>query len=305
MAAFEENGQGGGDPKWGSYENLHKELKGFSVYCHHIDLSKLSTPPQVDDFFHRQVCATEKLDGSNLSIRAAVSKDTGSWEVLEILGRKKPLWTKSDDAAPLDQLPKYGNAGSLGKLHVSMLAFAAKLGSMLGLTDIAIYGEAFRVHSKIAYTSWHPFGYKNPQDGWMTHRLTSGVYDLFQKVAYSNTGESEGLCPPPPPPPPHSHDAFFSFLREHGTRRHLITPPPLLSVGKLSEVIDTLHPLMLEARLRKIDQFEGCFLVTEDGERGFKWKTATHEEQPDIPKVRNNIFNQDINLLEGKFQIVL
>lgn len=247
---------------WGSHDNVHKAFLGFKVRA-------TKRGGSVDEFFSVPVCATEKLDGSNLGVH--IRKEDGKWEPVCFQGRNKPLWEKASGRGKYSELGKYGNAGSLGKLPIKIFEFAQKVGDKLDVDELLVFGEAFRAPGA-AFASWHPFGYKLPAAK-QTVRLTRAVHQLFQ--------EQCGV------EPLKSHDECFAYLQAQ--KDHVVFPPPIFSTGTLGEVVDALYPMMKEA---EGSHFEGCFLVAENAAVGFKWKRGEHEEQKSIPSLEDLGFAQ-------------
>jgi hypothetical protein len=255
-----------GKERWGSYNNIHKELKEFAAHC-----ARTSTA-STDMFFDAPVCISEKLDGSNLGIR--VTKMNEKWTTQALLGRAKPIWT-IENAKPITNLPKYGKV-CLGKLPIAMKEFSAKVGDMLGVNDLLVFGEA--LHITGGHVSWHPFGFKtrSADDEWSTHFLTSSTHALFQAA----TGNA----------PLRTHAEFLSFMAQQSP--FAVVPPPLwFAGGTLREAIEALHPILEAASVVHGNTIEGCFVVTEDNRTGFKWKAGTFEEQKGLPDVADLRFD--------------
>lgn len=246
--------------RWESYPNIHRLLKDTS-------------PERRVALLDQHVCMTEKLDGSNLGIH--VVKRSGVWRVQAVMGRRHNLWcadgldgtgTDPQHKKSLDALGSYGNAGSLGALPLSMRAFVGRVGDLLGVGELAVFGEAFRVPGG-TLASWHPFGYKLPADDWTLFRMSAVVHDIFTRACEAS-------------PPPTDHAEVVARLRT-AFATHQVFPPPLLFAGRLRRGVRELQTIMEEGYGCHL--FEGAFIVAEDGSFGCKWKVSSFDEQPSIP----------------------
>eukprot|EP00457_Paulinella_chromatophora_P016174 gb/GEZN01016923.1/.p1 GENE.gb/GEZN01016923.1/~~gb/GEZN01016923.1/.p1 ORF type:complete len:257 (-),score=34.79 gb/GEZN01016923.1/:50-739(-) len=207
--------------QWASYYNIHRlDLWLESSLALKAPVSEEKEEKQkfpLDAFFQQIVCVTEKLDGSNLAIHAmkrstrksGKNREKGSeakaeqeWEIVELRGRNSSLW-KSLDNKSLTNIT-YGKVGKLDNLPYAALEFASKIGEMLGVPEIVLYGEAFRAPAQ-RLASWHPFAYKLPQSDWKLRTLTSEVHALFQKA--SGVGPFSG------------HEDTLKFLQEEKKKK--------------------------------------------------------------------------------------
>jgi hypothetical protein len=94
--------------------------------------------------------------------------------------------------------------------------------------------------------------------------LTRDLHVLFSSV----------LVPVPVPVPVlATNDEFLDFLRVQGTTT--IIPSPIFYFGALGSGIRKLYPILMT----RDPNFEGLFIVNEEGTNGFKWKTPIHEAQ--------------------------
>lgn len=243
------------DEAYGSYINLARHIS---------EVFKKGMP--IEPIFSTLICATEKEDGSNLGIR--VSKVSNEWRLISLLGRSSKIWdtdlTQPENLSSASII-KYGNGGALGTLPNMMKSYVVILAEILNVSDIIVYGEVWRKNSK--FPSWHPFAYKIPNNNgeWILNRLTSKVHAIFSTVSQKFGVPVE----------------FFSTpenLRNALSKNVFIAPPPIMFVGTLKGAIDTMYQKMMINTV----EFEGVFIVFEDGTDGFKWKTGAHEEQPYI-----------------------
>ena len=161
---------------WGSYKNIHK----YSADA--VNRSGTTLP----SLLQKKCTATLKMDGSNLGIHVS----TKSRKILTIIGRNSIVWKQKGKFNQLDKL-SYGNAKALGKLPMAMREFAFRVAEKLKIDDeIIIYGEAFRFGSKQKFASWHPFGYKIPENNWTLNMLTSDTFDLFNSCSLEQKTEA-------------------------------------------------------------------------------------------------------------------
>ena len=253
---------------WDHSENIHKELLNFSKYC-----SKLLEKKQndklhiVDDFFDKVYVASLKMDGSNLAVQ--INKDKNN---MCLIGRTQLIYT-TDAEIDIVKIPKYGNAGSLGKLPLLMAEFALIMSEKMRCSNIIIYGEAFRYTGQ-QFASWHPFGCKIFDivlNKWTTFLLNTNLHKMFTEA--SKLLNTDLIIPTT------NNDVISTLLH---SQQSLIFPPPILFVGTLSSVIDNLYDMIRGAVGKEL---EGCFAVGEDNYTGFKWKTPIHDAQKDIPAV--------------------
>jgi hypothetical protein len=266
--------------KWPHFENIHRYVSN-SAYP--------------DSLFNEQVCITEKIDGSNLSIH--LEKENGLWVVEQLIGRNVPIWNKTNQNT-YENL-SYGSAGNMGKLPSTMKDFAIRVAEKINTDQILITGEVFRANSN--FVSWHPFGYtteitKKKELNKTTSDLTTGENQLVEDTqSEKKTKPDENST--------HIRKIFFLTLDTYklfaecsqtvtqdqfqniliGAKDYLIFPPPLLYTGKLSDGIQELYVLM--HRLTK--DFEGSFIVFEKLSDGCKWKTGFHDEQMRIVQAEN------------------
>jgi hypothetical protein len=236
--------------------------------------------------------STLKIDGSNLGIRVA-QDENGEFCLVAIIGRSTFIYLhdSADDATTrITKLTSlsYGNAKALGNLPFVMFEFAVGLAKKLGLTDITVYGEAYRFSKKgNAAASWHPFAY-NPvygQDNSM-RRLTRQTYADFEQVALNlksvhATPVDRSVYASP--------NALFAFL--DSITKPAICPPPVLFYGSLVDGIKFLGKVFEQfVNISKIvSPFEGGFFISDDGMIGFKWKVGPYEEQKSIPSTETVI----------------
>ncbi len=275
--------------KWESYENIHKRFDS-------LDMNQIHT-------------LSLKINGSNLSTHVKFDPEKNEWIVVCLHGRTAPVWTVAY-GEPYSDI-KYGSAGSLGDLPDKMRFFAIAVAEKLGVQEIIIYGEAFRApalptmnsttksttKSITKYASYHPFGYKLPSKNYELHMMTQEVYDLFSSCCLQDPSSEPSSAPASEPSSEPSsapasepssepssapasdpdqtttNDEFLSFLRVQTATT--ICPPPILFCGKLSDGIRKLYPILMT----RDPNFEGLFIVNEEGSNGFKWKTPIHEEQ--------------------------
>jgi hypothetical protein len=255
---------------WPHFKNIHYEIAS----------SKFP-----DEIFNSNVCISQKLDGSNLTIH--IRKSPGKkWDFVELIGRNSVLWqispktlgTYEDDVTLTNLI--YGNAKHLYNLPLHMFDYAVGIAKLLNtnINELYITGEALRVSSK--QVSWHPFGYEIINDntniiGRKKNYLTSTTHKLFSS-------------------PSKSKDEAYN-----------ISPPPILFVGTLGCGITELYDIMKQ----NLPTFEGCFIVGEtDNKIGFKWKTRNFEEQKKIKSSHEIAFSNEIsihlyNKLENIFNI--
>jgi len=227
--------------KWESYSNIHPE---FGL----LDMGQTHT-------------FSLKIDGSNLSIHIKFDPENNEWRIVCLYGRTAPVWT-ADSGEPYSDI-KYGSAGSLGDLPDKLTLFSITVAEQLGIQEIIIYGEAFRA-SKAKYASWHPFGYKLPSKNFELHMMTSDLHMLFSSCCEQYLVPVQVLS---------TNDEFLDFLRVQTATT--IFPPPLLYFGRLGSGIRKLYPILMT----RDPNFEGLFIVNEEGTNGFKWKTPIHEAQ--------------------------
>jgi len=234
--------------KWPSFSNIHK-----------VALSP--------EFFGKTFSFGEKIDGSNLGIQLACDSMSAT-----LHGRNSIL--SYDFVKPVSV--KYGNAGSLGHLPVSMKQFAVNLCAALNLSELVVYGEAYK-QGKQKFASYHPFGYR-VEDTF--HGLTRETRDLFiQCVSGEDTQDYAGI---------ESHDVYLKTLEM--AERHVVFPPIIYKTCSLAEGIHELHATMAQPSSKL---FEGVFCVCEEpgfaapyqdcNLTAFKWKTGHHEEQSGMP----------------------
>jgi hypothetical protein len=245
---------------WGHYENLARFIK-----------DKNALNGSVGPIFNAMSFFTEKLDGSNLAIWI---KDGN---IHALLGRKSIVWDTSNPKS-LKSL-SYGNADALGSLPEAMASFAIAIATELCVSEIIIFGEAFRYKKGKGqkFASWHPFGYKLPNESeWHAYRLNSLVYNLFAKFTKIPKAAYD------------DHESLFAFLQN--ANDHVICPPPVMFAGVLGEGIFKLYDLMKNITT---DEFEGVFVILEDNSAGFKWKTGIHEEQMAIAPIESLVFDTD------------
>lgn len=245
---------------WGHYTNIHRYIWDMLKMC-----------VLVSALFKELVCITEKIDGSNLGIHISKTKD-GKWYIVTLLGRNAPIFTVNPVTmdTPSPNL-SYGNAGILGNLPSHMMKFAILVAEEMGVNEIIIYGEAFRASKNdkpVRHPSWHPFGVKVKKDNVrVLYRMTTRLHQLFSKVAICMDVDATVFA---------SHENLNTALINADST--LITPPPIMFSGPLGAAIDLLHPHMMNTD----KNFEGVFVVLENGHAGFKWKTGVHDEQSKI-----------------------
>lgn len=220
--------------------------------------------------FYEQVCITLKVDGSNLTIH--IKKIDGIWYVMELIGRNSVIWT-NESATPITSL-SYGSPGKLENLPLEMQNYAIRLGEYLKVEEIYISGEVYRMKDQ-RYASWHPFGYKIGSDDIIF--MTSKTHQLFVEMQNFEIVTTS--------------DQMNTILVN--STCHLIFPPPILYIGKLGDGILSLYTTMM-----KHDRnFEGCFIIWENGSWGFKWKTGLFEEQHKIPDLSEFSFTREESLV--------
>lgn len=281
--------------KWPHFENIHRYVANYH---------------DPDSLFTEEVCITEKMDGSNLSIH--VEKIGEEWVVKQLIGRNCPIWNQKMKNT-YENL-SYGSVGNMGKLVFAMKDFAVKLAEKVNTKIILISGEVFRANGKFA--TWHPFGYtteiikkdtvKEPKET----KETNDTVKTEEKVGTEGkegkeeteetdeqSDEKEAIkinfltskihklfveC---------SENVTQDQLKEKLAKAtsNLIFPPPLLFVGKLSQGINELYVLM--QKLSK--EFEGSFIIFENISWGFKWKTGFHDEQMQVTQAENIIFKSE------------
>lgn len=234
--------------KWPHFENIHRYI---------------ANSQEPDSIFEHDVCITEKLDGSNLTIH--LEKVDNEWIIKQLIGRNCPIWNQKMKNSYINL--SYGSVGNMGNLANYMKDFAIKVAEKINTDIIFISGEVFRANGKFA--SWHPFGYTieiveneepcEEKNSSSINYLTSKTHKLFVEC-------SENVKP----------DELKEKLKN--TKDCLVFPPPILFVGKLSNGINKLYNSMLE--LTK--DFEGCFIIFEKIPWGFKWKTGFHDEQSQV-----------------------
>ncbi len=96
--------------KWESYSNLHRALSSYVNTVAHLT-NEVEEKVAADPFFEQRVCATVKMDGSNLGIHV-VRAEGGEWAVEGLVGRNSMLWSRGEhNIAALKNIGKYGNAG--------------------------------------------------------------------------------------------------------------------------------------------------------------------------------------------------
>ena len=273
--------------KWPHFENIHRYIA-----THH----------DPDSLFAEEVCITEKMDGSNLTIH--VEKIDDEWVVKQLIGRNCPIWNQKMKNT-YENL-SYGSVGNMGKLAFAMKDFAIKLAEKLNTKIILISGEVFRANGKFA--TWHPFGYTTEirkKDVVIKSDEVVETIEIEEKEKLEETSE----------PCDEKEVGKINFLTskthklfvecsENVTQdqlkeklekatSNLIFPPPLLFVGKLSQGINELYVLM--QKLSK--EFEGSFIIFENISWGFKWKTGFHDEQMQVTQVENIMFKTEEALL--------
>jgi len=195
------------------------------------------------------VTFTEKIDGSNLGIQVALVD--GTWTFKNLVGRSSII--AADTLDKKVTTIKYGNAGQLGNLPFEMLKFASALGNFLKLTEIIVFGEAFRGKNQ-KLVSWHPFGYRLPSDERACYNLTKDLHNIFLQVSDSklahtilkNKGE------------PMQRAEYFATIA--AATYHVVAPPLLLFSGTLYDGITNLYPLLMS----QDPTFEGCFIVSNE-----------------------------------------
>lgn len=257
--------------KWPHFENIHRYIANYH---------------DPDSLFTEEVCITEKMDGSNLTIH--VEKIDDEWVVKQLIGRNCPIWNQKMKNT-YENL-SYGSVGNMGKLVYAMKDFAVKLAEKVNTKIILITGEVFRANGKFA--TWHPFGYTteikkkvekdepdepDEQDKSCDEKETVKINFLTSKTHKLFVDCSENV----------TQDQLKEKLAK--ATSNLIFPPPLLFVGKLSQGINELYFLM--QKLSK--EFEGSFIILENVSWGFKWKTGFYDEQMQVTQVENIIFKTE------------
>lgn len=234
--------------KWPHFENIHRYVAN-------------SLEP--DSIFEQDVCITEKLDGSNLTIH--LEKVEKEWIIVQLMGRNCPIWNQQMKNSYINL--SYGSVGNMGCLVNHMKDFAIKIAEKINTNVIFISGEVLKANGKIA--TWHPFGYtveigenKELCDKRNENNINYLTYDTHKLFIE---------C---------SEDVNPEELKEKllSTTSHLVFPPPILFVGKLSQGINYLY----ESMLKLTKDFEGSFIIFEKIPWGFKWKTGLHDEQPQV-----------------------
>lgn len=195
------------------------------------------------------------------------------------------------DLKKLQALPGYGNAGKLGALIEKMRDYTVRVANSLQLDQIEIFGEAFRASQVVEQAnakkeikkfivaadraSWHPFGFKVPTSTKMQlTRLTTATHKIF----------SDAVDAKIVPKLPQTHEELIDFLMT-GAKDYAVFPPPLYaSKVALVDCIELVAPVLLRTDVKTRD-FEGVFLVHDDGWYGCKFKTGSHDEQSKIPSL--------------------
>lgn len=265
--------------KWPHFENIHRYLAN----CQNPDL-----------LLSKNVCITEKIDGSNLTIH--IEKEEEQWKLKKLIGRNSIIWNETMEKSY--ETISYGSVGKIDKLPLKMKDFAVKLAKKLNYKNILISGEVFRHNPQ--FVSWHPFGYTNEDK---TNEESNEDKSNEDKTNEDKTNEESNELKINSNLHYLTYDTYKLFVECSEKINHeelkdklskatdnLVFPPPLLFVGKLSQGINDLYTLML--KLSK--DFEGSFIILENTNKGFKWKTGYHDEQIQISPVNKiNFINKE------------
>lgn len=225
----------------------------FFKYPHFENIHKyIFTNKNQDNVFNSNVCITQKIDGSNLSIH--ICKENNDFVSKHLIGRNHIIWKQESK----EEVISYAGYKNINKIINNMKDFSVKLCNVLKTDDIIVCGELYNVKN----LSWHPFNYAlydTTQKEYKLQLLTKEIYDIFNQITPT-------------------YDNIQHILQT--TKENMVFPPPLLYFGKLNKGIDTLFNLMNS----NDKTFEGCFIVFDDN-TGCKWKTRLYDEQPKIPKL--------------------
>jgi hypothetical protein len=256
-------------PTYGSFDNFHKIITD-TKYGGYDTLFAIFSKQQ-------SVCATAKVDGSNLGITAEKNQKTKQWDLKILHGRNIDIWTEGDKKA--NTALSYGNAGALGNLPQEMLKFASAFGDALGVDRITVYGEAYKAPNA-KFASWHPFGYRDASNHLVS--LSKSVHALFLLLAPVPFSVNDVAT---------DFDTMMQYLVTATT--HSVFPPLIYACDKIENVIVQLAPEFVKRSLLGAaeEQFEGVFLVSEDQTLKAKFKTGHRDEQPSIPPVETLIAN--------------
>lgn len=219
-------------------------------------------------FYYRYFCfVTQKIDGSNLGAHMAKNEE-GDWELLSLFTRNVFAWKKGEDPELLSKIKIHGKVGGIWSLIDPIQNYVSLVGEALNVNEIVVYGEAYRAKNSL-YPSWHPFGVKTDKVQLLNKRL----HELFTNVSAETNVNPEWF---------YDHESLMSTLTN--ANMSIICPPPSIGYGKLVYLIDALHRVMMKNR----ENFEGVFIVLEEENFGFKWKTGAYEEQQKIPSIEEH-----------------
>lgn len=300
-------------PSWKSITKDRKTFRYVPIipsekWPHTSNIHCVGKTKNPDTFFERDVCATHKIDGSNLSIHIGFIE--GKWTIIKINGRNTRVWDNSMEKDIYDI--SYGSPDKLEKLPLAMFDYCVRLATKLTREDgspveeLYVYGEAYRMNGQ-KYVSWHPFGYQITSVC-TTHTLvhpeitgatgtsdttdTENVQELSLTIKFLTKATHQLFVSAQNPEIP-AIDTIEKFIKllENCTE-HIVCPPVLLFTGKLRDCINTLFE-----KMKTLDRlFEGCFIIFEDSSLGFKWKTGLFEEQKKIISTSETMFKCEENI---------
>ena len=240
-------------------------------------------------YFDRLVCATQKIDGSNLSMH--IKYDDGKWSIVKINGRNTIVWNNEMEKDILNI--SYGSPEKLEKLPLVMFDYCIRLAKILTndlktpINELYVYGEAYRLKGQ-PLVSWHPFGYKIPEKEIIDS--SSSNYKNSIKFLNSQTHKLLISAQEPKIPTVLTIEDFIKLLEN--CTEHIICVPICLFVGDLRTCINTLFEQMKTNN----ELFEGCFIIFEDYNEGCKWKTGLFEEQIKITPISESLFKLEENI---------
>jgi hypothetical protein len=283
-------------------------------WCHTDNLSAtFISDPHLPGKLEAAICATEKLDGSNLAIRARKDPATNEWTMLALQGRRTFIWQAHGTEHP-QQKPwsaqlgaacprvSYGNAGSLEKLPEAMLRFAGRIGTELAADDVMVFGEAFRCcvgNKQQRAASFHPFGVftfgsemsaavdddDESVEPHAVHMLNTALHTRFATHAIGAPYSTEDAIAGRASTPTAAVGTLFAHLSNGAAGFHIVCPPPVVYVGAFGGIAPVVGPLLTAAP----PDVEGVFIIGEGGGPGgkmcCKWKSPAHEEQLNVPAV--------------------
>jgi hypothetical protein len=306
---------------------VHIPIAEGERWPHTANIHCVGQTTNPDSFFEQTVCATQKIDGSNLSIH--IKKVDGEWSIVKLNGRNTKIWDPEMGKDITDL--SYGSPEKLEKLPIVMFDYCVRLANLLSestdIDELYVYGEAYRMEGQ-KFVSWHPFGYRVPQIVSKSKSTRSNacsesviatvvtdtsdtsdttVETTVKAVSTASTPDMFDLSLSINFLTTRTHELFLSVQESHIPRvktveefcsmlvdcdDHIICPPICLFTGKLVDCVNE----MFEKMKTHSKLFEGCFIIFESKSQGFKWKTGLFEEQKKIVSISETMFNTEANI---------